>query len=169
MLTESGASILTILLGQGTGGFVAPFTIPAGVANCKLDILDFDTDGRLDFVSRGDSNSIEFYQNITPLPESTIPFGTGTYGCSGDHGLLAAGKPYIGNINFGVRCTNAPPNSLGLVLRTDALSIEGENTFLLGILTHCDLLNSTSIVFADVVSDASGYAVVADPIPNDPL
>ncbi|MBL8693789.1 MAG: FG-GAP repeat protein [Planctomycetes bacterium] len=96
-------------------------------------------------------------------------FGSGTPGCAGPHTLSEAHAPMIGSPNFQLRCSAAPPSSLGLGLVSDVMSLAGVDSFGIGALLHVDLLASTEIITLDFVSDILGAGTGAAPIPNDPL
>lgn len=103
------------------------------------------------------------------LHSGAAQYGSGTPGCAGPHALSETHVPMIGSPNFQLRCSAAPPTSLGLGLVSDAMSFAGVDSFGIGALLHVDLLASTEIITVDFVSDILGTGTGATPIPNDPL
>ncbi|MBL8692561.1 MAG: FG-GAP repeat protein [Planctomycetes bacterium] len=95
-------------------------------------------------------------------------FGTGTPGCAGVHTLDVTHAPMIHSPHLSITCDNAPPSSLGLGIITNVPDVLGSDPFFIGVLLHADFFASTEIYSLDFLSDASGSALAAAPIPNAP-
>ncbi len=108
---------------------------------------------------------------IVPASAAAPPvasYGAGTPGCDGAHGLSVPSAPVAGMPDFVLRCTHAPPSSLGLALVADAALLAGGDPFGLGAELLVDLLGASEAIGADLVTDASGAASLSGPIANDP-
>jgi hypothetical protein len=109
--------------------------------------------------------------NLTPgyiaeLP-GHVPFGTGTAGCAGFPVLSASPFPVMNTPVLTFKSTNAPPNSLGLVLITDVPDQFGSDPFGIGVLLHVDLFASTQLITLDAFSDPFGAGGAVANIPNN--
>jgi len=102
-----------------------------------------------------------------PLPAGLVQYGSGNPGCAGPHDLRANSSPTIGNVQFALTCTQAPPVSLGLTLIGDAQD-PGADPLGIGILTYVNFFTATELYALDAVSDANGYALTDVPIPASP-
>jgi Tol biopolymer transport system component len=102
----------------------------------------------------------------TGLP---VPYGTGTPGCAGPHVHSGLNAPKIGNAQFTVKCTAAPPNGLGGWWIADTQDLVGSDPFGVGIKLHLDLFNAVEFFAFDLYADASGVATAAVGIPNNPI
>ncbi|MFN0207113.1 MAG: hypothetical protein ACKVS6_12490, partial [Planctomycetota bacterium] len=96
------------------------------------------------------------------------PFGSGTPGCTGEHRILSNSVPASGNANFGLTCTNAPANSIGLGLITDVGNIGGFDPFAIQTILYVDIAASSVVETADFASDASGAGFAGVPVPASP-
>ncbi|MBI3818018.1 MAG: VCBS repeat-containing protein [Planctomycetes bacterium] len=152
-----------IQLGNGSGGF----SNWSGIYSSQLSSLecaDVDSNGRLDLILAGSPILL----NSTAFPVGVSVYGTGTPGCGGIHGLAPLGEPKVGNPQFGVICTNAPPNSLGIELDCDAQDPIGSDFFYLGTQVLLDINHANYLSYFDTLSDRDGYGVGVTYIPNDP-
>ncbi|MBL8694734.1 MAG: integrin [Planctomycetes bacterium] len=100
------------------------------------------------------------------LDLGTVSYGTGTPGCAGTHELGVTHAPMLNSPQFEISCNNAPPSSLGLGIIANAQDLAGSDPFFIGVLLHVDLFAATETTTLDFLSDASGNAVAAVPIPN---
>jgi hypothetical protein len=168
VLTYYGLSTAEWWLGNGAGSFVKVGGAAAPSPQQPL-LRDLDGNGRLDILvpARLQSWATEFMNGTAP-PAGVAPFGSGTPGCTGKLGLGATSVPSVGNAAFGLTCTNAPANALGLALVTNAYGTAGNNTLGLGVVLYGDFLASTEVQGLDFFSDRDGYGVAPAPIPNVP-
>ena len=95
-------------------------------------------------------------------------YGAGLDGCSGPELQTAAGAPTVGNANFALGCTNAPPHNLGLCLLSNAQDPNGSDPFSIDVPLFVDLFSATEIYAFDMPSDNFGHASVPAPIPAVP-
>ncbi|MBI3820374.1 MAG: hypothetical protein HY286_16915 [Planctomycetes bacterium] len=96
-------------------------------------------------------------------------YGAGTAGCMGQMIMGANSAPVVNAPNFYLTTTNCPPNSLGLILASDAADPIGNDAFQMGIITLLDLVNSTQLVNLDAVSNGFGFAASTIAIPISPI
>jgi hypothetical protein len=130
--------------------------------------LDLDADGRLDLAAACASGAaVATLRSLLPAAPGTEPYGGGTPGCFGRHGLAAGGEPRVGNAGFALAATGAPPGALGLVLAGGAELLEGADLLGAGLLFHLDP-SSPSILALDARGDAQGLGIARAPIPADP-
>ncbi len=99
----------------------------------------------------------------TPAFAGLASYGVGTAGCSGPHALWANNSPVVGNPTFTLRCTNAPPASIGLYGFALQPDVAGSDPLGYGILLHLDL--SSLLVAATSIADGAGIGSFAFPIP----
>ncbi|HKE00930.1 MAG TPA: hypothetical protein VKE69_07970 [Planctomycetota bacterium] len=107
-------------------------------------------------------------KTVTIAPAGVSVFGAGADGCSGAHAIGVNSAPTVGNVDFEVHVTNAPPSSLGLALVSDAAG-NGLDLFGIGVPMWIDPIFATELYTLDVVSDAGGLGVVTAPLPNAPV
>lgn len=151
-------------LSYGTPSAFASGYWPNGVA-----ITDINADGLPDLVTPNkQDNSVTLLMNITNKFSSLTNYGTGTPGCFGRPGITGTSAPNVGNLQFALRCTNAPRNSLGLLLVTDLADITGNDPFSLGALFHVNIPGALELYTFDIVTDSAGLGVVPTSIPNNP-
>jgi len=93
-------------------------------------------------------------------------FGAGTPGCSGPQALTAFPRAALGTANFQIRCSQAPPSSLGLLLMTDRKQLPPSDLFGVGIDSCVTPIGATQVFTLDLLSDVSGNSSVLAPIPN---
>ncbi|HKE00582.1 MAG TPA: VCBS repeat-containing protein, partial [Planctomycetota bacterium] len=168
-LSDLSTKSLSVVRTNGAGGAIAPklYTPSVGTAG-NLVFADLDSDGRLDVVAmRFPSGYLTVHRNETPEPAGIAPFGSGTPGCAGGHGVSATASAAPGQ-DLDVVCTNAPANALGLALEADAADIAGTDLLGLALLFHLDLFAATSVNAWDLHSDAFGFAHGSAAIPNSP-
>jgi hypothetical protein len=166
------AGTVTVSLNTGAGGFGAPLTFGAGSIPYRVAVSDVDGDGLADVGVTHDNptaNGLTILRNIH-FPQAPVThWGTGTSGCSGKLGLSINSVPQIGNPSFAFTSTNAPPNSLGLMLIGDVVNLGGSHILGVGALLHIDVLLSTQLLGFDVRSGSGGTAMMLPaPIPNLP-
>ncbi|MBI3819107.1 MAG: VCBS repeat-containing protein [Planctomycetes bacterium] len=174
----SSSFITNVYLGIGAGALshFADFSAYgdygfAGSAS-TITIADFDADGRADFVA-GASNLaapgyIAILQNQLPKSGGTVSFGTGTPGCEGVLALAGNSAPAVGNVNFGIAVSNAPSNSLGVLIVANKAVASGYDPLGIGLVFLVDLIASTEILAFDAPSDPGGMGYAAASIPNNP-
>lgn len=134
---------------------------------------DINNDGFMDVVGGavGDDNagagsgSARAYSTI---PVGVVHFGIGTPGCNGKQLINANKVPKINTPGFGIIGNNAPPSVLNLLLVADGqLPLGGDQLGIFATL-YIDFFTSTFVDGYDFVSDATGFAGVPLPIPNNP-
>ncbi|MBL8694107.1 MAG: FG-GAP repeat protein [Planctomycetes bacterium] len=84
-----------------------------------------------------------FHLTINPIDSGLASYGIGTSGCAGVHALSAQSPPQVGNMDFGLRCTNPAPLTTGLWLITDAQDLAGSDPFGIGAVLHVGLFTAT--------------------------
>lgn len=99
-------------------------------------------------------------------PTGLANFGSGTPGCDGVQHLDANVAPRVGESSFELRCDRAPANQIGLALVADAKDV-GSDPLQLGLVLHVDLFTASLVTPLTLVSDATGHATTAAPIPMD--
>ncbi|MFN0206341.1 MAG: FG-GAP-like repeat-containing protein [Planctomycetota bacterium] len=168
LVANTMGSIISVLFGNGTINFGSPIEF---VGSYLVDLSDMNADGSMDAVSLvtifGSGISAVLF-NQTPMPAGLANYGTGTFGCAGKLGLSGIMKPSI-NSNYGYICTNAPRNSLGVLVATDSPDFLGSDPFGIGATIHFDFTFATEIFAYDILSHAGGSSVTPAPIPNDSL
>ena len=90
-------------------------------------------------------------------------------GCAGPHVHSGLNAPKIGNAQFTVKCTAAPPNGLGGWWIADTQDLVGSDPFGVGIKLHLDLFNAVEFFAFGLYADASGVATAAVGIPSNPV
>lgn len=100
----------------------------------------------------------------TAIPVGTVPFGTGTPGCSGAEHLLANSPPRVANNEFEVHCDATPISGTGFLLIAPTPDLLG--THALGVTLHVGL--GGALLVMPIASDATGHAEIAMPLPADP-
>jgi hypothetical protein len=129
---------------------------------------DVNQDGIVDFcVADENGGDVTFLRSTAGFPGSLAAYGTGTTGCDGIMTLTAGVAPRIGDLAFGLTCTNVPRRSLGLGLIADVQSIVGIDTFGLGAWLHVDLLSANQLYTMDAYSSYGGSSFAKVPIPNN--
>lgn len=158
-----------VLFGDGSGSICETASFPVGIYPFVIEIGDLNSDGRPDLVTaNANSNNITVLLNQNNPSTGVVSFGTGTAGCKGTLGMGTSAAPKVNQSNFGLTCTNAPPNTLGLGLVTDSQDLAGSDPFFLGLKLHVDFFAATQILSFDFLSDGGGFGFVSAPIPNDP-
>lgn len=161
---------IAIMLGNWIGGLLPPTAFATGGASgLHLAIADLNSDFRPDIaIPLSDLNGVAVLLNETPLFTGILLYGTGTPGCTGQELLSANQVAHINGTGFKLSCTNAPPLAVGLWMIADAADAVGSDPFGIGATLHLDLFNATELIAANATSDASGFAVLPTPIPNNP-
>jgi hypothetical protein len=134
-----------------------------------LELADFDADGDIDLLLSSDGGvNANFLANMAAPVSGFLAFGSGTPGCWGTLGLAAGGAPSVGNAQFKVLATGAPPNALGLLLLGNGADLAGSDPLGVGCVFHVDLLASTLLLGFNALDDDGGCAAAAVPVPNIP-
>ncbi|MCU0863467.1 MAG: beta-propeller fold lactonase family protein [Planctomycetes bacterium] len=93
--------------------------------------------------------------------EQPVVYGSASPGCVGSLSLSANSEPRVGNLQFGYRVSQAPPNSLGL----QVLALGQASIPVLGVTV---LVDPATAVTSTIVSDAFGSANHPFAIPAEP-
>ena len=56
-IPASGSEYVTVLMGNGKGGFFSNHNFPVGIGPVWIEIADFDNDGKLDWVTSNTGSS----------------------------------------------------------------------------------------------------------------
>ena len=99
------------------------------------------------------------------LSNGLVPYGSGTWGCQGPHGLFASAPPAVGTADFRFTGTHAPAGGLGLLIVGDVADIAGSDPFGLGTKLHVNVFASTFLTSLDMTAGPSGFASSPAPIP----
>lgn len=159
---------LEVQRGDGAGAFL-PGAIHGAPYAGALALGDLNGDGRIDaLASSAFGARVAVLRNLGRDPAGVAPFGTGTPGCSGAHGLTAASAAAVGNADFELVGTGAPADAAGIVLVGDAADFAGTDLLGLGVLAHVDLASSSLVTALPAASDGAGVWRAAAPIPSDP-
>jgi len=108
----------------------------------------------------------EVYQIVPATPQlvDVVPFGVGTPGCNGPHALTAGCTAVVGDPAFGLRCSNAPVASIGLLAFSNGADVAGSDLLGVGMLVHVDPF-AGFFVIEPMLSDAGGEGRYTLPIP----
>jgi hypothetical protein len=172
VLSEASTTSIAVLTSTTQGVLTPPVEFPSVAGSTGgFAVNDLDGDGRLDVVLGSSSGSglVATLRNLTPYHAGVTPFGTGTAGCDGIHGLTTNSAPAVGNLAYGYLATQTPRNSLGLVLSTDAADFAGSDPFFLFIALHVNLFAATQVYAFDLYTDPFGGGFAPVPIPNNPI
>jgi len=151
---------MAVLLGNGAGGFAAPAVFPTSAAGRAIAAADLDGDGRIEVVSIGNANATVLHNQLA-TPPGIATLGQGTPACSGTIGIWGSPEPAIGESAFHVLCSNAPPDSFG-VLALGTSVPAGWDPLGLGLLLHLGFALPVGVMR----SDAGGAAHHPLPIPS---
>lgn len=170
VVTTNSKGNVSVLPGYGYGILGTPSHFGTAVGPMSSLIQDVNQDGRADIVTANFSygGSITVLFNNHTVSTGLSSYGKGTPGCSGAITMGANIPPKINSFNFGLTCTNAPANSLGLGLIANAHNQMGMDALGLGILLHVDLLSASELLAYNIISDASGMGYAPAAIPNNP-
>jgi hypothetical protein len=168
VLTANYFSIDVSILMNVAPGFAPPVTVHVIGRPNAVAIADLNLDGKPDVITASGNGLVTVLLNQSPTPVGLVAFGTGTPGCTGEHGILANGIPHIGDSSFAIACTNAPSNAHGRLVIGNAASVAGFDPHGIGVLFHVDVVASTRLEQRSITSDASGIAFAPFPIPNVP-
>jgi len=167
--TGAISNSVSIIFGDGAGGFSAPSNIGVGTFPSSVRLGDMNADGRVDLVvAHNGSANIAVLMNTEATPFGIVPYGVGSAGCFGRLGMLASSTPQLGNTGFHLSCTNAPRKALGLCIVSDVPDVTGSDPFQLGALLHVNLQLATTVLGIDLPSDFAGESAALVPISNDP-
>lgn len=166
---NSSSSNVSVAVGNPGSGLSFGGTFACGVSPLGVGTGDLNSDGRMDLAVASDGlDRVFVLRGVLPAPPGVVPYGSGTPGCSGTHGLLANGAPQVGNSGFGLLATNAPPLAMGLGLVADAADAAGSDPFLIGVVFHLNLPASSLLLPVGFQSDSGGSAFAPLPIPGAP-
>lgn len=152
--------------GDGTGALGDVSVLHSdGVGANWVAVSDLVGDGTADVLYVSGSDRVGVLRNNRATPTGLLSYGVGTPDCSGRIGMWANGSPRLGNAGFGYLTTNAPPNSLGVMLQGGPADITGSDPLGIGVLLHIGFgLVTTRLV----LSDPQGQCFMADPVPSEP-
>lgn len=158
---------IEVLANDGTGTFTE-IERHALASNGYFDtaVADFNKDGRPDIVGIAfeQSDALAVVLNQRGVPTGTVSMGTGTPTCQGTIALGANSVPSVGNVDFALTCTNAPPGQAGIGMLGTA---DLPGFVVSGLALH---LLPTSILLVPLFEpDVSGTGHAPLPIPNEPL
>ncbi|MBI3819426.1 MAG: VCBS repeat-containing protein [Planctomycetes bacterium] len=158
----------TVLLvpGNADGGLSNPNVQFTSSQPRWLETADFNSDGKIDIATV--STKLSIYINSGFDAVGPAIFGTGTPGCAGRLGASATSTPTVGNANFSIYVTNAPPDALGVALFGENGDLVGVDYFGINALIHVDPYNSPGLFALDIYTNHHGEANLGVPIPNDP-
>lgn len=162
------ASTATVLRGDGAGTFSSIGYFGTGSGPLRACVTDLDIDGRMDAVAVNTGDLLTVFHNmgvLQPTP-GTFGYGTGTGGCLGRLGVTLSDTPAIGSQSFGFSITNTPPNSMGLLIITDAPDFVGSDPFGLGAILYVNLFAATQVYALDIPSDVGLTGFCPAPLPN---
>lgn len=129
---------------------------------------DFPTSaGAYDAVMNTSQEAFVLGMTLPSEVAGTAAYGSGTAGCSGQHKLWATTPPRLGTNPFRWACTEAPANSLGLLIVSDVQDLAGGDPLFLGVALHVGLF-SPSLFGLDMPSNASGLGLASYLVPNSP-
>lgn len=160
-LVATGDDAIVLYPGTANGAFADPLVTATAHDVLRLVLADLDRDGRVDVAAAG--NVLQVCRNARPTPTGVVAYGTGTPACSGTIGMHGTPRPAIGEGSFRVLCSNAPPDSVGL-LAVGTRVLGGWDPLGLGLELHLGLAFPVTAMRSDV----GGVAGVALPIPNIP-
>lgn len=161
-----------VLASSSSGVLSAPQWIAAGATlRGGIASTDLNGDGRNDLAlaTEAGGGSITTLRNTTSYPAGVQVYGTGTAGCNGRHGLSTNSAPSVGNAGYTYLITQAPKESLGLLISTNAQDPTGSDPFQIFVTLHVGFAGATEIYGFDVHSDEWGNAFATVPIPNNPM
>jgi hypothetical protein len=161
LLRPEGLGI-AMLRGDGAGGFAAPSPFATQIFSNTMAAGDVDADGRID-VMTANASTIALLRNQIATPAGITAFGSGTPACGGTIGMWGTPRPAIGETGFHVVCSNAPPESFGLLALGTKVAA-GWDPLGIGLTLHLGL----PLPIATMRSDASGAARHSLPIPAVP-
>lgn len=169
LVANQGSGTVSWLRGDGSGAFSTGPAFVVGGDPTAIAIGDFGSDGFADVAMVGlFSGVFTACASLAPLPAGVTSFGSGTAGCSGTLGISTNASPRVGTSVFGLLCTNAPANALGLGLVANAADFAGSDPFGLGATFHVDLLAASTLMGIAFHSAGSGTAFAPAPIPSLP-
>ena len=143
----------------------AELTPPAPLAWTSIIAFGEDARGELYICDFG--GDVFRIVPTTPTVSGVTPFGAGTPGCNGPQALTADCSPVIGNPSFDLRCSNAPPTSLGLLAFANAPVIGGWDPLGVGLTVHVQI-SAGFFVLLTMASDGGGTGTFSLPIPPTP-
>ncbi|MBI3817233.1 MAG: hypothetical protein HY286_00975 [Planctomycetes bacterium] len=108
--------------------------------------------------SPGGSAEIVFMTTIDYGNSGYLAYGAGSSGCTGPETIAGMSSPKAGTTSFRFVGSNAPANSLGLVLVSDVPDFIGNDVLGIGVILYLDLINSTQLMPFDIYSDSTGHA-----------
>ncbi|MBI3817232.1 MAG: hypothetical protein HY286_00970 [Planctomycetes bacterium] len=106
----------------------------------------------------GGSAEITYITTIDYGNSGYLAYGAGSSGCTGPETIAGMSSPKAGTTSFRFVGSNAPANSLGLVLVSDVPDFIGNDVLGIGVILYLDLINSTQLMPFDIYSDSTGHA-----------
>jgi hypothetical protein len=176
-----GEGDLTILIGNGSGGFAAPQAYAAGANPNGIALGDFNADGKTDLaVASGTSHTVGIFLNtFVSLPCLAINDVTVTEGNSGTINAdftvsLSAPSAQTVRVNFSVNNVTALPGADFTPSSGRLVFAPGETTKTISVPVNGDLLDeddeTVNVVLASpshaALADAEGLGTILD---NDPM
>jgi hypothetical protein len=166
----SSFSRLSVCMGDGSGGLRADTPYGTDLEVSSVVAADLDGDGREDLVALHESSAGTGWLlvNRAAYPVGVVPYGSGTGGCAGVHGLNATGVPAIGASGFQLFSTGAPAGGVGIRLLAAAPLASPADPFGLGFLLNVDPFGGGLSLAFQFHADAHGLGYAPLPIPSDP-
>jgi len=170
LLAASGTAI-SIAKGSGMNWSLLGAASPVGSV-LRVHPVELDGNASLDVLTLGAQLGasgiywVSLLPNLLALPQGLAPYGTGTPSCAGTITGVANLAPKVGESQFKLSWTNAPPNSTALVGIAFVPDVAGTDVFGVGVNIHIGLLGP--VLAYNVASDATGVAKLAFPVPNAP-
>lgn len=158
----ANAPTVFVQRGDGTGNFATIETYAVDHVG-QTAVHDVDRDGRPDVLILDDTG-IQVLRNVLPAPTGVVAYGAGTATCGGTIGISANTAPSIGEADFRVLNSNAPPRSSGL-LAVGTRVIGGWDPLGWDLTLHLGV----ALPIGTLRSDGSGTTGFALPIPNVPF
>jgi hypothetical protein len=160
---------IAALFGDGAGHFSSPSFFSGGSYPSSISLGDLNIDGQPDIVSTNMvSDDLSVYLNRRVAPLGTSQYGSGTHGCFGMIGVSTSGPAQVNTPSFAFVCTNAPTETLGLLLIADAQDTIGHDLFGIGAVMLLDFFSAAEVFGFNMYSGEGGSAAAPAPIPNSP-
>jgi hypothetical protein len=150
--------------GEGTGTF-RPVETVWSVQGTMGKVMARDMRGRgvFDIVYIENGDQVAVLKNPATTTVGMESYGRGTPDCSGRIGMWANHAPTVGDTDFAYLVSNAPVDSVGLLLLGGPAITQGADPLGIGVTFHIGFgALETRLVFSDHV----GAARIPDPVPN---
>jgi glucose/arabinose dehydrogenase len=157
--------------GTGTGSGIAQLTnrtaeLAPPPGNVLVGPTAFGEDGYGELYLCDLSGTVYRIAPAAPAQAGLVPYGAGTPGCNGAHALSSPHSPVVGNPGFTLRCSLAPPSSVGLVAFASDADVAG-TVLPFGVVAHVQV-TSALLLLEPMPSDGSGTGTFAFAIPPSP-